>query len=204
MSRQEMSAYNVTLENILQHDTIFNLRDHLRVEKGIAKTEMNSLLPCSTGQRLTDVIDLEGASYPADEAASQETLRYRAEVAPELFRVQLADQSERVAGFVCATAAPQGTTHLTHGSMSNHDVQGTVVCIHSVVVRPELRRRGLGLALVKTYVRELKESGRYEKALLLSKQRLIPFYQQAGFSLDGPSRVQHGVDVWYELRLDFT
>jgi GNAT superfamily N-acetyltransferase len=163
---------------------------------------MTVLSPCPAGQQLNDAIDLEAASYPADEAASPETLRYRAEVAPELFRILAADQSERVLGFVCATAAPQGTTHLTVESMANHDVHGTVVCIHSVVVRPDMRRRGLGVDLVIAYVRELKESGRYEKALLLSKQRLIPFYQQAGFSLDGPSPVQHGADVWFELRQD--
>jgi GNAT superfamily N-acetyltransferase len=163
---------------------------------------MNPFALCSIGERLKSVVELETASYPADEAASPQTLQYRAAVAPELFRVAVSPAGDGVLGFVCGTAATRGTLHLTHESMTSHDPCGNVVCIHSVVVHPDMRRNGLGLNMLKAFVEELRHSGRFDKVLLLSKRHLVSFYELAGFQNAGPSCVQHGDDQWFELRYD--
>jgi guanine nucleotide exchange factor len=157
---------------------------------------------CSVGERLERVVELETASYPADEAASPQTLQYRAAIAPELFRVAVSPADDGVLGFVCGTAATRGTIHLTHESMTSHDPRGNVVCIHSVVIHPNMRRNGLGLNMLNAFVEELRHSGRYHKVLLLSKRHLVSFYERAGFQNAGPSSVQHGEDQWFELRCD--
>lgn len=155
------------------------------------------------GGFLEQVTRLEEASYPADEAATSATLRYRAEKAPGLFRVLAPTGSAGpILGFVCATAAPRGTEHLTHESFSVHVENGTVVCIHSVVIDSGKRRCGLGLAMVKDYVNELRHSGQFDHVLLLSKHHLVNFYAKAGFILVGQSDVQHGKEPWYEMRLN--
>lgn len=166
--------------------------------------------PVRDDAELAEICALEASSYPPDEAASAGTLAFRLAHAGELFRVlrrrgAAADGGGGVAGYICGTAAAGGTESLTHESMSAHDGGGRVVCVHSVVVRAAGRRRGLGRAMLARYVAELRAAGggrRFERALLLSKEALVPFYEAAGFARAGPSAVQHGADAWIEMRLE--
>jgi hypothetical protein len=145
--------------------------------------------PVRDDAELAEICALEASSYPPDEAASAGTLAFRLAHAGELFRVlrrrgAAADGGGGVAGYICGTAAAGGTESLTHESMSAHDGGGRVVCVHSVVVRAAGGGR------------------RFERALLLSKEALVPFYEAAGFARAGPSAVQHGADTWIEMRLE--
>ena len=98
--------------------------------------------------------------------------------------------------------------------MSKHDAKGSFLCIHSVVVKPAVKRRGVGSTMLKAYVDHLRNANKQQqqhdnisrsqvKALLLiSKKDLVPFYEKCGFKLVGQSDVEHGVDQWFECRLD--
>jgi predicted GNAT family N-acyltransferase len=79
-------------------------------------------------------------------------------------------------------------------------VQGTTLCIHSVVVAAELRRRGLGGTMLKAYVQQVAEHSPVRTILLMCKKPLIPFYSDAGFALVGQSDVVHGADPWFEMK----
>jgi hypothetical protein len=47
-----------------------------------------------------------------------------------------------------------------------------------------------------------REQGTALKAIvLICKQTLVHFYTSCGFALVGPSKVQHGVDPWFECRM---
>ncbi len=106
---------------------------------------------------LTAAAALETASYPADEAASPARLAERATVAGEFF-LGLFDISGGAApaadpplvGFVCATAAPLAGG-LTEAAMGTHDAAGELLCIHSVVVEPRWRRKGVASAMLRAY-----------------------------------------------------
>jgi predicted N-acetyltransferase YhbS len=161
------------------------------------------LVPVASGD-LPEIIALEKSSYPADEAASTEALRFRAANASELFRV-VRGENNTVIGFVCSTAVAAGATTLSHDSMSTHNPAGTVVCIHSVVVADGHRRAGVGSAIVRMYVEELKSTCAYERVLLLSKEHLVGFYERSGgFVNVGPSAINHGKDTWFELRKELS
>jgi hypothetical protein len=41
------------------------------------------------------------------------------------------------------------------------------------------------------------------RALLISKNDLLPLYTDAGFTLKGLSEVVHGADPWYECEASF-
>lgn len=151
---------------------------------------------------LEDVCALEAESYPVDEAAAPETLRFRASVAPELFWILRRESDGALLGFTCATAACRNIQNLEHSTMATHVADGSVVCMHSVVVNPAYRRKGIGSAIVSGYVDQLRRTGRYDAVFLLAKKHIIGFYQEAaGFTCVGQSSVQHGEDVWYELQL---
>jgi hypothetical protein len=91
---------------------------------------------------LDSLTDLESRSYPSDEAATRETLKLRLTLAPECTVLRIVAGS--VQGFVCSTRAVG--QNLTAVSMKEHIAGAETLCIHSVVVDPALRKRGIGVA----------------------------------------------------------
>ena len=87
--------------------------------------------------------------------------------------------------------------------MQTHDADGTVLCIHSVCVSSELRRRKIGLRLLKAYISTVKLSSPQVRSIrLICKPYLVHFYELAGFKVEGPSDIVHGKDQWIECALD--
>ena len=88
--------------------------------------------------------------------------------------------------------------------MNEHVPQSASVCIHSVCVASEHRRRGVALELLKEYIARLersKQSGApYERILLIAHENLRSLYEKAGFEWIGRSEVVHGPDPWFEMR----
>ncbi|CAG8556418.1 10293_t:CDS:2 [Acaulospora morrowiae] len=164
--------------------------------------------------------ELESQGYPPEEAATLEKLLYRQKHAPELFlgaylpisstllHTSSSPQSSQLIliGFIVSTLTISPS--LTDESMSHHDPSGKTVCIHSVCVDKNYRRRGVALALLKEYIKRLEKNSRnegkrkYERIVLISHDYLIPLYQKAGFVLKGESQIVHGNEKWFDLVLD--
>jgi ribosomal protein S18 acetylase RimI-like enzyme len=167
-----------------------------------ASTRYLARVTTTRSARLDDlprVAALEQASYPADEAATADMLAWRLTVAGDAFLVATGDAGE-VVGFVCGTRAPGAS--LTHESLRHHDPAGESLCVHSVVVAPEARRRGIGSALVRAVVARARELSGVRRVLLICKEPLIELYRATGFGLIGPSEVTIGADPWFEMRLE--
>jgi len=105
-----------------------------------------------------------------------------------------------IIGFVCGTASNEDK--LTHASMFTHVVNGRNLNVHSVVVHPDLRRKGIALFMLQKYLEMQKEETQIVNVFLLCKINLQTLYKKAGFTLVGPSAVHHGKEQWYEMRLD--
>ncbi len=159
---------------------------------------MITIRPVQRGD-LPRVAALEQASYPADEAATPEMLDYRFTWAGEAFLVA-ADAAGEVVGFVCGTRARSAT--LTHESMREHDPTGESLCVHSVVVAPAERHKGVGSALVRAIVARAGALPGVVRVLLICKEPLIELYRRAGFRLVGTSAVAVGVDPWFAMALE--
>jgi ribosomal protein S18 acetylase RimI-like enzyme len=187
---------------------------------------------------LAEVAAREAASYPEDEAASVESLERRMRDAPDFFRLWISENkgaegaaepsperealgddagddgadgsnSESLLGFVCGTRWNEDS--LGDDSMGGHDPAGGSLCIHSVVVGEEHRRRGVGLAMVRAFVNYIRgglaSGGAFsglKRILLICKRQLVSFYSAAGFHLRGRSVVVHGKDPWFEMCLPLT
>ncbi|CAM9660009.1 unnamed protein product [Choristocarpus tenellus] len=170
---------------------------------------------------LQAVTALEAASFPPDEAASPENLRFRQANAGAFFlegrlcqdgndnEEQGTSSSDgymgsggKLVGFVCGTCCPG--SELSHESMSDHDPSGPTLCIHSVVVDQQYRRSGIASALLKAYVEQIETTQPgIQRIVLISKAHLVPMYESCGFRLRGQSTVVHGKDPWFELRKEF-
>ncbi|CAG8457429.1 22222_t:CDS:2 [Cetraspora pellucida] len=157
---------------------------------------------------------LEFEGYPPEEAATLEKLEYRQSLAPTLFLgaylpPNLSTSSERLLiGFVVSTLT--SATTITEESMSHHDPFGKTVCVHSVCVDKLYQRRGVAARMLNEYITKLRNESqnrdtdvKYERAVLISHEYLIPLYQKVGFILKGESQVVHGNDKWFDLTFEF-
>jgi predicted GNAT family N-acyltransferase len=144
------------------------------------------------------IFELETDSYPEDEAATFDKIKYRIENACELFYVMKKQGS--LIGFVNGTCVSHDTIH--HDSMSCHQPTGRNLVIHSVTVSKDLRRQKVASNLMRQYLKKISELKRVDKVLLLCKNYLLPFYLQNGFHYDRVSSVVHGQEQWNEMSLN--
>ena len=158
---------------------------------------MLTLQPLSFDRHFSQTCELEAASYPADEAASPERLRFRFQNALEYMRGVFLDG--RLIGFVNGTCCRE----YSDDAFAFHDPTSPILCIHSVVVDRQYRRRHIASRMLREYVRDLVFGQHHlEQLLLICKAHLVTFYTACGFSVVGPSAVKHGADPWTEMRLD--
>lgn len=152
-----------------------------------------------TADEFESICKLEKESYPADEAASPEKLKYRLNTASSFFLG--AFQDSELIGYVTGTLSNSDV--VTEESMSHHEPAGSTLCIHSVVVKPTFQRQGVATKLLQHYLQMLKESG-VPKAALLCKPKLCPLYEKVGFKNQGQSATCHGKSPWIDMTLSFT
>ncbi len=161
---------------------------------------MDLVLRIPKEHELQHLYSIEAASYPEDEAATLEKLRYRLKNAPELFYAIYLGSDTRAVGFIVSTRAHGAT--LEHDSMSQHEPSGDSVCIHSVVVDEKHRHKGVASRALSEYLQRISSVGA-ARSLLLCKSNLIHFYERCGFVLVGASGVVHGAEQWFEMRREF-
>jgi RimJ/RimL family protein N-acetyltransferase len=162
------------------------------------------LAPLTQEVDVRRVAALEAASYPLDEAAAESGIRFRQKNAGAFFWAAFlpsGQESETLVGFVNGTLTTKG--ELTDESMSEHEPNGTLLCIHSVVIDPAFRRRGLAAQMLRRYVDMVCASQlQVKRIMLIAKAYLVGFYVSCGFSVTRLSPVVHGQDPWFELALD--
>ena len=113
-----------------------------------------------------DIIsEIESNSYPEDEKASLETLRYRCINAGEMFLVatEHGGSENEIIGYICGTCVKENETLTAETMGSQHEPDGAILCVHSVCVKSNKRRRGVGGKLLQTYLMYLKAHYNYRK-----------------------------------------
>lgn len=104
-------------------------------------------------------------------------------------------------GYITATRCHS----FTEQSMSIHDPNGSMLAIHSVVVSPKFRNRGVGTAMLRNYMETLskmKLKAGITKIILMSKAENLTFYIKVGFKVTKKSPIVHGKEPWYECEYD--
>lgn len=86
--------------------------------------------------------------------------------------------------------------------MSDHDPDGTTLCIHSVVTAATMRRRGVAQSMLSQYIAHVKsEAPSVQLIKLIAKEAITPLYMKAGFRLLGPWAGEHGSEPWLEMEM---
>jgi GNAT superfamily N-acetyltransferase len=86
---------------------------------------------------------------------------------------------------------------------TGHNEDGQTLCLHSLCVHPSFAGKGLGHILLRSYVQRIKDSAVASRIALICRERLIPFYEKAGFTTVGPSECQYGGGNWFDMVVDF-
>ena len=136
-------------------------------------------------------LEIELASYPADEAASLTSLTYRQEHAFECFRG--AYLGDKLVGFICGTRT--NDVRLTHDSMEEHVHDGKTLCIHSVVVDSNYRKKGYGKFMLKEYIKYVQDNSAkfgINKMLLISKIHLRMCFMKRAVS----ASLKNAIPAW--------
>jgi ribosomal protein S18 acetylase RimI-like enzyme len=153
---------------------------------------------------LDRVHEIEAACFPADEAASKSSIKFRMENAPSFFMVASTSsndvQGKNIIAFVCGTLVK--VNELKEESMSTHEPQGKYLCIHSVAVEKQYRRQGIASRLLQAYISHVREAAKQVKMMLLiSKEPVVPLYEGVGFTMRRKWPHTHGQDSWFECEL---
>lgn len=129
--------------------------------------------PSTVQARAVEALQLEWpGEFPGADAAVLQDIRRR-----YLDTVALVDAHDRVAAIACVG--------LHSIDEKNTSPVGGEFWISNVLVKPELRRMGLGKAVLAAAERALKARGA-TVASLWCYDDLVPFYQRCGWSKAGP------------------
>jgi GNAT superfamily N-acetyltransferase len=86
------------------------------------------------------------------------------------------------------------------GDAPGHHPLGRTIAIHSVCVHPAYQKLGLGKTLFKAYLQRMEGSGIADRAALIARPALVPWYiGNYGFEDAGNSKVQFGGGEWKDM-----
>ncbi|PWN23021.1 hypothetical protein BCV69DRAFT_256039 [Microstroma glucosiphilum] len=186
------------------------------------------------GDEVAQCHALETQAYDPEDQASKERMKYRQANAPHLFlgayiptpppkvagplSVGHYSTPRRIIGFINGTASSSLSARaLAVHTVSNEEdgAEAWMVCLASIVVDEQYRRKGVGLRMLEEYHMRLRraEEGRgdqkrgqleqpkgYECVGILTHEETIKFFLKAGFKVQGVSHVRVGSGGWVEMR----
>ena len=150
---------------------------------------------------LAAVAAVEGACFPAAEAATEKDFAARLAVYPNHF--WLLEDDGTLVSFVngLVTDGPLLRDEM-YADASLHNEHGAWQMVFGVNTLPQYRRRGLAGQVLERVIADARAQGR-KGCVLTCKDKLIHYYEKFGFQNEGVSASTHGGVVWYDMRLTF-
>lgn len=160
---------------------------------------LNGIIREITEEDVEAICQIEQECFPADEAATPAQIKYRFKEARELFLVYEIDG--QIVAFIGGLRSD--STVVTSQCMHVHSPNGQTLCIHSVCVKTQYRRKGIAFKLLTHYVTTYVKQNISGLSIitLICRDYLIPFYEKAGFKCIGLSSVVHGKLPWHECQI---
>ena len=151
---------------------------------------------------LAAVAAVEGACFPAAEAATEKDFAARLAVYPNHFWL-LEEDDGTLVSFVngLVTDEPLLRDEM-YADASLHNEHGAWQMVFGVNTLPQYRRRGLAGQVPERVIADARAQGR-KGCVLTCKDKLIHYYEKFGFQNEGVSASTHGGVVWYDMRLTF-
>lgn len=150
---------------------------------------------------LNDIASLEALCFPAAEAASLDSFRWRIATYPEHFL--LLTVNGQLVSFVNGpvTAEPDLVDEM-YDSPSFCDENGQWQMIFGLVTHPLWQRHGYAAMVMKALIDQARSQGR-KGVVLTCKEHMIHYYETFSFKDEGISSSVHGGVPWHQMRLSF-
>ena len=171
------------------------------IDMGSKENKVNDLrIRRAVPADLEGVTMVEAAAFPAAEAASGDSFRWRLEhLGDSFFVAELPDEQGiyRIIGLI--DARPTYDERLTDELFENGGVvAGENQAIMGLALLPEYQAMGVGSRLMGDFINEMKSSG-YRHILLTCKEEKITYYERFGYENLGVSASVHGGARWYDM-----
>lgn len=156
----------------------------------------------ATVNDLQAVTDLEAICFPAAEAASKESFKWRLETYPSHFFV-MEDENGKIISFVNGPITVEADlVDEMFSDPSYSKENGEWQMIFGVATHPDCQRRGYAGQLLKAMIEEARTDGR-KGVVLTCKEAKIHYYATFGFKDEGLSSSNHGGVPWHQMRITF-
>ena len=156
----------------------------------------------ATVNDLQAVTDLEAICFPAAEAASKESFKWRLETYPSHFFV-MEDENGKIISFVNGPITVEADlVDEMFSDPSYSKENGEWQMIFGVATHPDCQRRGYAGQLLKAMIEESRADGR-KGVVLTCKEANIHYYATFGFIDEGLSSSNHGGVPWHQMRITF-
>lgn len=156
----------------------------------------------ATMEDLEQLVSLEAACFPAEEAATKEALEKRLTTFPDCF--WLLEERGVIITMVNGMASNYSVLFDEMYTNANlHEKDGSWLMILAVDTLPVYRKIGCAEKVLRYVIAEASAQGR-KGIVLTCKEELIPYYKKLGFINEGKSNSKHGGAVWYDMRLMLT
>lgn len=146
-----------------------------------------------------EIVQLEHACFPINEAASEKDLKERLTHYPNHFWLLYEDDVlVSLIDGLCTDINDLNDDMFSDAGM--HDEDGDVQMILSVCTHPDYQKKGYSTTLMKQVISDCKKQNR-QCIVLTCKSFLLDFYSKFGFVDEGISKSQHGGENWNQVRL---
>lgn len=170
-------------------------------EYGFADKDLNERFEFRTihSDEADQAAAIEQICFPPNEACSEQMMKERIAMAPELFLTAVDKESGRLAGFLNGLSTDECSFRdefFTDAALHKQD--GCNIMLLGLDVLPEYRKQGLAKELMYQYLRREYEKNRRMVILTCLKSR-IKMYEKMGFQNHGIADSCWGDEQWYEM-----
>lgn len=200
-----MSSKNKTYEESVEESYLTEsgkakaqelLEEHGFADKDLyERFEFRNILANEADQAVT----IEQICFPPNEACSDQMMRDRIAVAPDLFLVAVDRKTGKIAGNLNGLSTDEYSFRDEFFTSAElHNPTGRNVMLLGLNVLPEYRKQGLAKEIMFQYLcRECKKDRRM--VILTCLKSKIKMYEKMGFCNNGIADSSWGSEQWYEM-----
>lgn len=150
---------------------------------------------------LKQLDEIEHECFPAEQAASCDSMKQRLHVYPDHFWIM--KDEEKIISFIGGMCTDErDLSDEMYADANMHRENGEWQMLFGVCTRKQYRNKGFASELIRFCIEESKQKGR-KGVVLTCLEHMIPFYETLGFVNEGISSSVHGDVTWFQMRITF-
>ncbi len=151
---------------------------------------------------LDEIVALEQACFPPEQAADRASFSQRLAVFPDHFLLLCSDCGACVGMINGAVIRERYILDEMYADAGYHCADGAFQAVYGLDVLPEYRHQGFAHRLMAAMVELARNEGRRGVTLTCRPEK-IGFYESMGFQEEGVADSDHGHVVWHNMVLEF-